>query len=302
MSEKICIGRVAIVTGAGRGIGRAHALELARQGAKVVVNDLGSALDGTGLGTGPASEVVAEIRAMGGEAVVNGDDVADWEGAKRLVGSALEAFGRLDVLVNNAGFVRDRMLVSAGEDEWDAVVRVHMKGHFAPMRHAVAHWRDLAKKGEKVDARIVNTTSGAGLAGSVGQGAYSAAKAGIAALTLVEAAELARYGVTANAIAPAARTRMTEGPFAEMMKKPDSGFDAMDPDNVAPIVAFLASEASRGISGHIFEVSGGSISIAEGWQKGPVRDKGARWEPAELGEVVRDLVAKARPAQKPYGA
>ncbi len=197
------------------------------------------------------------VRDAGGEAVVDFDDVADWEGARRIVDAALTAWGRLDVLVNNAGFVRDRMLVSTSEEEWDAVVRVHLKGHFAPTRHAVAHFRERTKAGEKLRARIINTTSGAGLLGSVGQAAYSAAKGGIAALTLVEAAELARYGVTANAIAPAARTRMTEAAFAEMMRRPESGFDAMAPENVAPLVAWLASAESDGVTGRVFEVSGG---------------------------------------------
>ena len=217
----ICEGRVVIVTGSGRGLGRAHAIELARRGAKVVVNDLGCELDGSGGGSGPAGEVVDEIRGAGGEAVANGDDVADFAGASRIVAAALDAFGGLDAVVNNAGFVRDRMFANAAEDEWDAVVRVHLKGHFAVARHAAAHWRDQAKAGQPVDARIINTSSGAGILGSVGQAAYSAAKAGIATLTLVQAAELGRYGVTANALCPAARTRMTEGVFTEMMATPD---------------------------------------------------------------------------------
>ncbi len=299
----ICEGRVAIVTGAGRGIGRAHTLELARQGAKVVVNDLGCELDGTGGGTGPAGEVVEAIRAAGGEAVANGDDVADFEGAARMVQAALEAFDGLDVVVNNAGFVRDRMFANAGEDEWDAVVRVHLKGHFCVARHAAAHWRDRAKAGEPVDGRIVNTSSGAGILGSVGQAAYSAAKAGIATLTLVQAAELGRYGVTANAIAPAARTRMTEGVFTEMMASPDdpAAFDAMAPENVAPLVAWLASSRSAHVTGRMFEVEGGKVGIATGWQHGPTRDKGARWEPEELGPVIDELLIAA-PAPAPvYG-
>jgi NAD(P)-dependent dehydrogenase (short-subunit alcohol dehydrogenase family) len=299
----ICDGRIVIVTGAGRGLGRAHALELARQGARVVVNDLGCELDGSGGGTGPAGAVVEEIRAGGGDAVANGDDVADFAGAGRMVAAALEAFGGLDVVVNNAGFVRDRMFANAAEDEWDAVVRVHLKGHFAVARHAAAHWRDQAKAGQPVDARIINTSSGAGILGSVGQAAYSAAKGGIATLTLVQAAELGRYGVTANALCPAARTRMTEGVFTEMMATPDEpgAFDAMAPENVSPLVAWLASAASAHVTGRMFEVEGGKVGIATGWQHGPTEDKGDRWDAEELGPVVDRLLAAA-PAPAPvYG-
>lgn len=298
----ICEGRVVVVTGAGRGLGRAHALELARQGARVVVNDLGCELDGSGSGTGPAGEVVDEIRAGGGEAVANGDDVADFDGAARIVQTALDAFDGLDAIVNNAGFVRDRMFANVGEDEWDAVVRVHLKGHFAVARHAAAHWRDRAKAGEPVDARIINTSSGAGILGSVGQAAYSAAKAGIATLTLVQAAELGRYGVTANALCPAARTRMTEGVFTEMMAAPEPGaFDAMAPENVSPLVAWLASAGSGHVTGRVFEVEGGKVGVATGWQHGPTEDKGDRWEAAELGPVVDRLIREA-PAPTPvYG-
>ncbi len=297
----ICDGRVVIVTGAGRGIGRGHALEFARQGAKVVVNDLGAEPDGQGRSDGPAGEVVDEIRAAGGEAIANGADVADWEQAGALVKNALDAFGRLDAVVNNAGFLRDRMFVSAGQDEWDAVMRVHLKGHFCVSRHACEHWRAQSKTGRPVDARLVNTSSGAGLQGSVGQSAYSAAKAGIAALTLVQAAELGRYGVTANAIAPSARTRMTEAVFADMMKAPEDGFDAMAPENVAPLVVWLCSPEAREVTGRVFEVSGGAVSIADGWREGPRIDKGGRWEPDEVGAAVRDLLAKAVPPQKVYG-
>jgi NAD(P)-dependent dehydrogenase (short-subunit alcohol dehydrogenase family) len=298
----ICEGRVVIVTGAGRGLGRAHALEFARQGAKVVVNDLGAEIDGTGTSTGPAGEVVDEIRAMGGEAVADGADVADWEQAASLVRQAVDTFGKLDVLVNNAGFLRDRMLANTSEEEWDAVMRVHLKGHFAPSRHAVAHWRDRSKAGEQVDGRVINTSSGAGLLGSVGQGNYSAAKAGIAGLTLVQAAEWARYGVTVNAIAPAARTRMTEEVFAQTMAAPTEGeFDAMAPENVSPLVVWLGSSQASGVTGRVFEVEGGKVSVADGWQHGPVVDKGARWEPAELGPIVAELLDKA-PAPAPvYG-
>jgi NAD(P)-dependent dehydrogenase (short-subunit alcohol dehydrogenase family) len=300
----ICEGRVVVVTGAGRGIGREHALEFARQGARVVVNDIGAELDGTGGSDSPARQVVDEIVAAGGEAVVNGDDVADWAGAEHLVATALDAFGRLDVVVNNAGVVRDRMVVSCGEDEWDAVVRVHLKGHFAVSRFAVEHWRARSKAGEPVDGRIVNTSSGAGLQGSVGQAAYSAAKAGIAALTLVQAAELGRYGVTANAIAPSARTRMTETVFADMMAAPTEAgaFDAMDPGNVAPLVVWLGSPQSAHVTGRVFEVEGGKVAVADGWQHGAAVDKGARWDPAELGPVVDDLLAKAPVPAPVYGA
>jgi NAD(P)-dependent dehydrogenase (short-subunit alcohol dehydrogenase family) len=306
----ICDDRIVIVTGAGRGLGRAHALEFARQGAKVVVNDLGVALDGTDAesanGTtgrsAPAEEVVEEIRAAGGEAVANADDIADWHGGGRLVQTAIDTFGGLDVVVNNAGFVRDRMFANAAEDEWDAVVQVHLKGHFVTSRHAAAFWRDRSKAGDSVDARIVNTSSGAGLLGSVGQAAYSAAKAGIAALTLVQAAELGRYGVTANAIAPSARTRMTEGVFTEMMAEVESGFDAMDPANVSPLVVWLGSAESADVTGRVFELEGDVVSVADGWHHGPRREKGDRWDPAELGPVVRELLAEVPDPDPVYGA
>jgi NAD(P)-dependent dehydrogenase (short-subunit alcohol dehydrogenase family) len=297
----ICQGRVVIVTGAGRGLGRAHALEFARQGARVVVNDFGVSLDGREPSEGPAAEVVNEIRGMGGEAIASAADIADWEQSAGLVKAALAAFGRLDVVMNNAGVVRDRMFANAAEDEWDAVMRVHLKGHFCVSRHAAAHWRDQSKAGKAVDARILNTSSGAGLQGSVGQSAYSAAKGGIAALTLVQAAELARYGVTANAIAPSARTRMTETVFADMMKKPESGFDTMDPANVSPLVVWLGSAESRDVTGRVFEVAGGMISLADGWRTGPKVDRGTRWEAAEVGAAVYELIAKAVPQQKVYG-
>ena len=300
MSE-LCEGRVVIVTGAGRGIGRAHALEFARQGAKVVVNDLGVSLAGEGGGDSPAEEVVKEIQAAGGEAVANGSDVADFEQAGQLVKAAIDAFGGLDVVVNNAGFVRDRMFVSTSEEEWDAIIRVHLKGHFAVTSNACAYWRGQSKDGQPVDARIINTSSGAGLQGSVGQSSYSAAKAGIATLTLIQAAELGRYGITANAIAPSARTRMTEEVFAEMMAKPDSGFDTMAPENISPLVVWLGSAESKDVTGQIFELAGGKISVADGWREGPAIDKGARWEPDEIGSAVSDLLAKAVPPQKVYG-
>ena len=289
----ICEGRVVVVTGAARGLGRAHALAFAAEGAKVVVNDVGAELDGTGGASGAAGEVVDAIRAMGGEAVANADSVADWEGAERIVEQAVQAFGRLDVLVNNAGIVRDRMLVSIEEHEIDAVLAVHLKGTIATMRHACAYWREEAKAGNRVDGRIINTSSGAGLHGSIAQTVYSAAKAGIASATLVAAAEMQRYGVTANAIAPAARTRMTEQAFAEMMKPVEDGFDAMDPSNVSPLVVWLGSVESKDVTGRVFENEGGLIVVAEGWDRGPQIDKGAKWEPSELGPVITDLLAKA---------
>ncbi|HEX6394156.1 MAG TPA: SDR family oxidoreductase [Acidimicrobiales bacterium] len=299
----LCSNRVVIVTGAGRGIGRAHALEFARQGAHVVVNDLGAALDGGGVSSRPAEEVVEEIRGAGGVAVANFDDVADWESSRRIIGQAIDTFGRLDVVVNNAGFVRDRMFANTSEEEWDAVVRVHLKGHFCISRWAAAHWRDEAKAGRDNDARIINTSSGAGLLGSVGQAAYSAAKGGILALTLVQAAELGRYGVTANAIAPAARTRMTEEVFATTMKQPEgNAFDAMAAENVSPFVVWLGSSESAGVTGRVFEVEAGKIGVADGWQHGPTVDKGAKWDPAEIGAVVKDLLSAAPPPAPVYGA
>ncbi|MCA1189468.1 MULTISPECIES: SDR family oxidoreductase [unclassified Saccharopolyspora] len=299
----ICAGRVVVVTGAARGLGRAHALEFARQGASVVVNDIGVGLDGGGGDAAAADAVVAEIRAAGGEAVADGSDVADWAQAERLVARAVATFGRLDVLVNNAGFVRDRMLVNLAEQEWDEVLRVHLKGHAATMRHAAAHWRDRAKAGERVDARIVNTCSGAGLLGSVGQGNYAAAKAGIAALTVNAAAELGRYGVTANAIAPAARTRMTEQVFAADMARPDGGgFDAMAPENVSPLVVWLGSAESAAVTGRVFEVQGGEVRLMTGWRHGAGDDAGRRRDPAELGAVVHDLLRRDPEPEPVYGA
>ncbi|SOD87289.1 SDR family oxidoreductase [Streptomyces sp. Ag109_G2-15] len=298
----ICAGRVVVVTGAGRGLGRAHALAFAAEGARVVVNDLGVGLDGVPGPDSPAVAVVAEIRAAGGEAVAHGGDIATTEGAASLIRTAVETYGRLDTLVNNAGFLRDRMLVNLDEDDWDAVLRVHLKGHFLPLKHAAAHWRAEARAGRTPVARIVNTSSGAGLLGSVGQGNYSAAKAGIIGLTLVAAAELARYGVQVNAVAPAARTRMTERAFGETMAAPAAGFDAMAPENVSPLVVWLGSAACTGVTGRVFEAEGGRITVMEGWRPGPGADKGARWTPAEAGEATLKLLAEAEPPGAVYGA
>ncbi|MGF7122691.1 MULTISPECIES: SDR family oxidoreductase [unclassified Rhodococcus (in: high G+C Gram-positive bacteria)] len=298
-------GRVVIITGAGRGIGRAHALAFAAEGAKVVVNDIGVGGDGSNTGETPAEQVVAEIKAAGGEAVVNGDDVASWEGAQNLIQTAIDTFGGLDILVNNAGFLRDRMLVGMSEEEWDAVIRVHLKGHFAPLRHAAAYWRAESKAGRPVDARIINTSSGAGLQGSIGQGNYAAAKAGIAEMTIQAAAELKNYGVSVNAIAPAARTRMTVGAggaMAEAMAAPEEGFDAMAPENISPLVVWLGSAEAKNVTGRVFEVEGGKITVAEGWRHGPTQDKGDRWDPKELGPVVADLLEKAETPTPVYGA
>ncbi len=299
----LCAERVVVVTGAGRGLGRAHALAFAAEGAKVVVNDLGVGLDGSGGGAGPAQDVVDAITAAGGEAVAHGGDIATADGAASLIAAALDTYGRLDTLVNNAGFLRDRMLVNLGEDDWDAVMRVHLKGHFLPLRHAAAYWRAEAKAGRTPRARVVNTSSGAGLLGSVGQGNYAAAKAGIVGLTLVAAAEMGRYGVQVNAIAPAARTRMTEAAFADAMAAPaDGAFDAMAPENVSPLVVWLGSAASEGVTGRVFEAEGGRITVMEGWRPGPTADRGARLTPAEAGETVRKLLADAEPPQPVYGA
>ncbi len=293
----ICEGRVVVVTGAGRGIGRGHAIEFARQGAKVVVNDLGAEVDGSGASEGPAGEVVEAIRCAGGEAVANGEDVSDWDGAKRLIDTAVTTFGGIDVLVNNAGILRDRMLVNMTDTEWDAVIRVHLRGTFAPMRWAAEYWRDRVKAGESNDARIINTTSPSGLYGNVGQTNYGAAKAGIASMTVIASMELARYGVTANAIAPAALTRMTEnlGLAADRPEPKPGEFDPNDPDNIAPLVVWLGSPAAAAINGRVFNVYGGHISVAEGWVAGPGVSRDQRWEVSELGEVIPGLVARAAP-------
>ena len=291
--SRICDGRVVIVTGAGRGIGRAHAFELARQGARVVVNDLGADVDGTGSSSHPAAEVVEEIRAAGGEAVANGDNVASWDGARHLIESAVEAWGRLDVLVNNAGILRDRMVVNMTEDEWDAVIAVHLKGTFAPTRFAAAHWRERSKAGDRNDARIVNTSSTSGIFGNPGQSNYGAAKAGIAASSIITARELARYGVTVNAIAPGALTRMTEGlgMGRRAAERGPGEFDTTAPENISPLVVWLGSEASRDITGQVFLVSGGTISVAEGWRRGATVRRDERWSPEDLDKAIPDIFA-----------
>ena len=290
VSAGLCAGRVVIVTGAGRGIGREHALEFARQGARVVVNDLGAEIDGSGSSTGPAGAVVDTIRAAGGEAVANGDDVADWDGARNLVAQAVDAFGQLDTLVNNAGVLRDRVLVNMSEDDFDSVVRVHLKGTFCTTRHAAEYWREQSKAGEDIAARVVNTTSASGLFGNAGQANYGAAKAGVLGFTTIAAMELERYGVTVNAVAPAGRTRMTDAMFPPA---PDDGFDRLHATNNAPLVVWLGSDDSAGITGRVFEVAGATIRVAEGWNRGPQIDGAARWEPEELGPIVRDLVTRA---------
>ncbi|MCY1351160.1 putative short-chain type dehydrogenase/reductase [compost metagenome] len=289
----ICDGRTVIITGAGGGLGRAYALAFGAEGANVVVNDIRREA---------AEAVCAEIRAAGGRALASDDDITQLATAQRIVDAAVAAFGEVHVLVNNAGICRDRMFVSLTEADWDDVMRVHLRGHFCLANLLARRWRDAAKAGHTVDARIINTSSGAGLQGSVGQSNYAAAKAGIAALTLVQAAELGRYGITANALAPAARTGMTEQVFADMMKAPEGGFDYYDPANVAPLVVWLGSADSAQINGRMFEAAGGMVSLADGWRTGPKADKGGRWQPAELGAAVAGLLAQAQPPQAVYGS
>jgi NAD(P)-dependent dehydrogenase (short-subunit alcohol dehydrogenase family) len=289
---KLQEGRVAIVTGAGRGIGREHALLLAHHGAAVVVNDLGGSMDGEGADKGPAQQVVDEIEAMGGRALANTDDISDWDGAERLVRSAVETFGRLDILINNAGILRDRMLTNMSEAEWDAVIKVHLKGTFCPSRHAAAYWRERTKAGETNDARIINTSSPSGIYGNVGQTNYGAAKMGIASFTIIAAKELGRYGVTVNAIAPAALTRMTEG--LGMGEAPEEIKEQMSPAHIAPVVCWLASPEAAHVTGRVFDVSGRMISVSESWHRGPTIDNPTD-DPVELGPQITEIVAKARP-------
>lgn len=290
----ICNNRTIIVTGSGSGLGRAYALALAAEGANVVVNDINAAA---------ADAVVAEITQAGGKAVAGVGDITSMAGADLIIKAGLDAFGDVNGVVNNAGIVRDRMFASMSEDEWDLVIKVHLKGHFCITSKLVQRWRDQVKaSGQKVEGRIVNTSSGAGLQGSIGQSNYAAAKGGIASLTLVQAAELGRYGITANALAPAARTGMTEGPFGAQMKKPEDGsFDYYAPENVAPLVVWLCSPLSAQVSGRVFEVEGGKVSVADGWKTGKIADKKARWEPSELTDVVHGLIAEGPKPQKVYG-
>ncbi len=297
----ICDNRTVIITGAARGLGRAYALAFASEGANVVVNDIGTSLGGEGRDTSAADGVVAEIVAAGGRAIANYEDITDWDAAKRIVDAALETFGDLHVVVNNAGIVRDRMFVSATLEEWDATMHVHLRGHFCIARHAVDYWRGKQKAGGNPDARIINTTSGAGLQGSIAQAAYSTAKGGIASLTLVQAAELGRYGITANALAPSARTRMTEQAFADKMATAGDAFDTMDPANIAPTVVWLGSGQSAHVTGCIFELEGGKIMIEDGWREGPCIDKGDRWSPADVGQAVDTLLGERVAPRKVWG-
>jgi NAD(P)-dependent dehydrogenase (short-subunit alcohol dehydrogenase family) len=298
----ICDNRTVIITGAARGLGRAYALAFAAEGANVVVNDIGTSLGGEGRDTSAADDVVAEIVAGGGRALANYEDVTDWDAAERIVAAATAAFGDLHVVVNNAGIVRDRMFVSATIEEWDATMHVHLRGHFCISRHAVNYWRAKQKDGRDPDARIINTTSGAGLQGSIAQAAYSTAKGGIASLTLVQAAELGRYGITANALAPSARTRMTEQAFADKMATEGQDFDVMDPANIAPAVVWLGSAESREVTGCVFELEGGKIMIEDGWREGPAINKGARWQPNEVGAAVERLLAGRIAPRKVWGS
>ena len=287
---RLCEGKIAIVTGAGRGIGREHALSLASQGAKVVVNDLGGNIDGSGGDLSPAEQVVQEIKGMGGEAVANGDSVSDWAGAERLINTAIETFGDLNIVVNNAGILRDRMLFSMSEAEWDAVINVHLKGTFAPSRFACVYWREQSKAGKPVSGRIINTTSVSGIYGNPGQTNYGAAKAGIASFTNIAALEMARYGVTVNAVAPVALTRMTEG--LGTAPESDEDREKRSPRWIAPIVTWLASDEAAEVTGRVFEASGDVLAVSEGWVRGPKHAPVD--DPTVLGPIVAELLSKAR--------
>ena len=292
MAGGLCTGRVVVITGAGNGIGRAHALAFAAQGAKVVVNDLGGSRDGTGSSAGPAQAVADEITAAGGEAVANTDDISSWAGAERLIRQAVDTFGGLDVVVNNAGILRDRMIVTMTEQDWDAVIAVHLKGTFAVLHHAAAYWRQRSKEGHANDARVINTTSSSGLFANAGQGNYGAAKSGIATLTIIAAKELERYGVTVNAIAPTALTRLTED--VPMMSDAAASTE-LSPETISPLVVWLGSAESRPVTGRVFGVWGNAITVIEGWVNGPTVSTDSHWDPAALTAVVPDLVAKAAP-------
>ena len=290
---RICENRTVIITGAGGGLGRAYALAFGQTGANVVVNDIRL----------EASEQVAtEVIAAGGKALANQGDITSMAGAQSIVDAAVAAFDEVHVLVNNAGILRDSMFISLNEEDWDLVMKVHLKGHFCLANILGRRWRDAAKAGQKIEARIINTSSGAGLQGSVGQSNYSAAKGGIASLTLVQAAEMARYGITVNGLAPAARTSMTESAMPDVVKAPSDGsFDAWSPDNVAPLVVWLGSLESSHVTGKLFESQGGRISMCDGWRTDATLDKGARWQPEELGPIVNQLIEQATPAQKVWG-
>ena len=286
---RLCEGRIALVTGAARGVGREHALGLAKHGAKVVVNDLGAGVDGSGADTTPAQAVVDEIKELGGEAIVNGDDVSSWDGAKNMIDQTIDAFGTIDVVVNNAGILRDRMLVNMTEDEWDAVIQVHLKGTFAPSRHAAAYWRQRSKEtGEKVNARIINTSSTSGLYGNIGQTNYGAAKAGIAAFTIIAARELARIGVTVNAISPTAYTRMTDN----LREYTEEDIERRDPRWVSPTIVYLSSAEASDITGRVIQAGNGRVAVCEGWRRGAEIDQ---LEDAEaIGPMIRDMISNVR--------
>ena len=286
---RLCEGRIALVTGAARGVGREHALGLAKHGAKVVVNDLGAGVDGSGADTTPAQAVVDEIKDLGGEAIVNGDDVSSWDGAKNMIDQTIDAFGTIDVVVNNAGILRDRVLVNMTEDEWDAVIQVHLKGTFAPSRHAAAYWRQRSKEtGEKVNARIINTSSTSGLYGNIGQTNYGAAKAGIAAFTIIAARELARIGVTVNAISPTAYTRMTDN----LREYTEEDIERRDPRWVSPTIVYLSSAEASDITGRVIQAGNGRVAVCEGWRRGAEIDQ---LEDAEaIGPMIRDMISNVR--------
>ena len=288
-------GKVAIVTGAGRGIGREHSLALAKAGAKVVVNDLGGSTAGEGADTTPAQSVADEIKAAGGEATANYDNVADFQGAANMVKQAIGDFGRLDILVNNAGILRDRMLVSMTEEEWDAVIAVHLKGHFAPTHHAATYWREQSKAGNQINGRVINTSSPSGVFGNVGQTNYGSAKAGIAAFTMIAAQELGRYGVTVNCLAPNARTRMTEDIFGGLPQPAEGEYDPLDPANISPVVVALCGDDAQKITGQCFFIYGGTVNILKPWDVGTTVKKEGFWDPdellAELNKAFPDGIA-----------